>query len=66
MPLNQTAIQEAILRLQGLLSAKRRTYNKAIREDMEFTELKTLFLEINELEKQLDLCLKSNLQNDND
>ncbi|HVG41724.1 MAG TPA: hypothetical protein VM888_08935 [Chitinophagaceae bacterium] len=56
MVLNQSDVPETIIHLQGLLAAKRLTYHKSIKEDMEFTELKTIFLQIKDLEKRLDLC----------
>jgi hypothetical protein len=55
---NKSDLEQEIKRLHGIIHEKRSAFGEGMRRDVEFQYLKSIYKEIRELEKRLELCFE--------
>ncbi|HEV7621567.1 MAG TPA: hypothetical protein VGO09_07535, partial [Flavisolibacter sp.] len=55
---NQTDLDNEIRDLHNAVQVRRKAFDQAMKSDIEFKELKKIYLEIKELDKKLELCFE--------
>jgi hypothetical protein len=58
MTYNKSDLEQEIRELHSRIQLRRMAFDQGMKQDMEFGELKKIFLEIKEMEKRLELCFE--------